>query len=265
MVIPIRDNNPTAKRAYVTLLIIVLNVVVYAFVQPHDGGQKEARFTVEHAAIPCEITRDQPINVTEYNTQQCDDATANLQPPAFPHKNVWLAILFSMFLHGSFLHIAGNMWFLLIFGNNVEDYLGKIGYAIFYLFAGFVAAAAHVLYQPHSTVPVIGASGAIAGVMGMYLVLWPRARVLSFVPIFFFFLLPLPAVVVLVLWFGLQFLTGPNSDVAWVAHVGGFLAGAGLGLLLKRIKPPRPVGFFSSRHLPPPTAPPPSPGPVIDV
>jgi membrane associated rhomboid family serine protease len=127
-----------------------------------------------------------------------------------------------------------------VFGNNVEDYLGKVGFILFYVFAGAAATAAHVLYDSSSTVPVIGASGAIAGVMGMYLVLWPHARIISFVPFFVLFLLPIPAGIMLLIWFGMQFLTGDNAGVAWVAHVGGFVAGAGVGLLLRSVKPPRP-------------------------
>jgi membrane associated rhomboid family serine protease len=242
VVIPIHDNNPTQRRAVVTLLIIAINVVVYLAVQPHGGGADEARFTYEHAAIPCELEQDQPLDISEIRTGNCDQSSEATQ--VFPDKNVWLAVLLSMFLHGSILHLAGNMWFLWIFGNNVEDYLGKIGFVLFYLLAGAAATAAHVFYESGSTTPVIGASGAIAGVMGMYLVLWPRARVLSFVPFFFIFLLPLPAAWVLLLWFVLQFLTGPNTGVAWFAHVGGFLFGAAVGLLLKRVKAPTEVPFL---------------------
>jgi len=106
------------------------------------------------------------------------------------------------------------------------------------LFAGAVATGAHVLYEPSSVVPVVGASGAIAGVMGMYLVLWPRAKILSLVPFLFFVPLPIPAGLLLLVWFGMQFLTGDDSGIAWVAHVGGFVAGVGVGWMLKKVKPP---------------------------
>ena len=237
MVIPLHDLNPTRRRAYITLLIIALNVVVYVVVQPHGGGQKEAEFPYEHAAIPCELKQGEPLNVVEYSTNHCG-ADSSRVPEFFPHKNVWLAVLFSMFLHGSLLHIGGNMLFLWIFGNNVEDYLGKLGFILFYLFAGAAAMFSHVLYSPSSLTPVIGASGAIAGVMGMYIVLWPRARIVSLVPFLAFIPLPIPAVIVLGLWFGMQFLTGDDSGVAWVAHVGGFAAGALVGLALKKVKAP---------------------------
>jgi membrane associated rhomboid family serine protease len=241
VVIPLHDNNPTQRRAVITLLLIAINVVVFAFIQ--DRGNGEAEFVYENAAVPCELTQGRPIDLGELQRGgECGDETFG-QP--FPDKNVWLSVLFSMFLHGSWLHLIGNMWFLWIFGNNVEDYLGKIGFVLFYLVAGVVATAAHVLYEPNSTTAVVGASGAIAGVMGMYLVFWPRARIMSFVPFFFIFLLPLPAFLVLVGWFLLQFVTGGDTGVAWVAHVGGFIFGAVVGLLLKRVKPPQETGFLS--------------------
>ena len=131
------------------------------------------------------------------------------------------------------------MLFLWVFGNNVEDYLGKLGFIAFYLFAGAVAALAHFAYEPSSLTPVIGASGAIAGVMGMYIVLWPRAKVISLVPFLAFIPLPIPAGIVLGLWFGMQLLIH-ESGVAWVAHVGGFAAGALIGWALKKVKSPQP-------------------------
>ena len=147
-----------------------------------------------------------------------------------------------MFLHGSILHLAGNMLFLWVFGNNVEDHLGHVGFAVFYFVVGVAAMAAHYLGDPSSTQPVIGASGAIAGVMGAYLVLWPRARVLTVIALLFFLPVYLPAGVLLAIWFGSQFVTGfnPNSGVAWLAHVGGFVAGAGIALALRGLfGPPR--------------------------
>jgi membrane associated rhomboid family serine protease len=240
MVIPIHDLNPTRRRAWITLLIIALNVVVYVAVQPHGESQKAFEFPYEHAAIPCEIRQLEPLNTAELDTGTCG-AEGFAAREFFPDKNIWLSVLFSMFLHGSLFHIAGNMLFLWIFGNNVEDYLGKIGFILFYLLAGAVATFSHVLYDPSSLTPVIGASGAIAGVMGMYLVLWPHARVIALVPFLAFIPLPIPAGIILVVWFAMQFLTGDDSGVAWVAHVGGFATGALIGMALKKIKPPTPI------------------------
>jgi len=236
-VIPLRDQNPTSRPAVVTVLLIIVNVAIYFFIQPHavtnrGGGVQEARFTYEHAAIPCEVVNDRPLTQSEIvgslrgNHQACEDGHPNTAA-GFPHKTVYLAILYSMFLHGSLLHIGGNMLFLWIFGNNIEDRMGWIGYPIFYIVAGIVAAATQFAFQPNSTVPVIGASGAIAGVMGAYLVLFPRVRIRT---LFIIVIIPLirdiPAAWLLAFWLVLQFFTAPNSGVAWIAHVGGFLFGA---------------------------------------
>jgi membrane associated rhomboid family serine protease len=243
VVIPLHDNNPIQRRAIITLALIAINILVFVFVQDRGTAEEEFVFTYENAAVPCELKEGRPLYIGELQRGgECGD---EFNGELFPDKNVWLSVLFSMFLHGSWLHLLGNLWFLWIFGNNVEDYLGKIGFVLFYVVAGFVATLAHVLYEPNSTTAVVGASGAIAGVMGMYLVLWPRARIISFVPFFFIFLLPLPAWLVLIGWFGLQFLTGGNTGVAWVAHVGGFIFGAVIGLLLKRVKKPNDVNFLS--------------------
>jgi membrane associated rhomboid family serine protease len=255
--LPLKDYNPTSRRAWITLGLIAINVFVYFVIQPHGQANvdpqteaiAEAKFTYAHAAIACEVTHGRPLTVNEIeDTVNNGDADAcNTQlppsPEAFPHKNVFLAVLYSMFLHGSLLHIAGNMLFLWIFGNNIEDRMGWIGYPIFYVVAGVVAAATQFAVDPSSTVPVIGASGAIAGVMGSYLVLFPRARIWALI-----FIIParVPAYVLLGFWFILQFFTSPSSGVAWVAHVGGFLFGVLVALPLRHhLRPQRqqPVWF----------------------
>jgi membrane associated rhomboid family serine protease len=161
----------------------------------------------------------------------------------------------SMFLHGSWAHLLGNMLFLWIFGNNVEDRFGKARYAFFYLVCGVAAAGAHIATQASSTNPVIGASGAIAGVMGAYLVMFPHARILTLIVIIFFIqFVYLPAYVVLLGWFVIQFFTNPNTGVAVVAHIGGFIAGAGLALVARPFlgsgrAPPEPdFGFGGSPY-----------------
>jgi len=248
MVIPLHDDNPTERFPFVTVAIIALNVFVYLLVQPHSGvdtrlgTSRDTAFTLEHAAIPCELRQGEPATVRELNTDNCTAAARTDSREVFPDKNVWFAVFASMFLHGSILHLAGNMLFLWIFGNNVEDHLGHIGFTVFYFVVGVAAMAAHYLADPGSTQPVIGASGAIAGVMGAYLVLWPRARVLTVIALLFFLPVYLPAAVLLAIWFGSQFVTSfnPNSGVAWLAHVGGFVAGAGIALALRGLfGPPR--------------------------
>jgi membrane associated rhomboid family serine protease len=236
-VIPLKDDNPALRRPFVTLVIIAACVIVYFFVQPigevvpfrHAQSaatqQADQQFTFSHAAIPCELTHGRPLGTGDVN-----GCSANPGPPLFPGKNVWLAVLYSMFLHGSLLHIGGNMLFLWIFGNNIEDRFGHLPYLGFYLVAGVVATAVYVVVQPNSTVPIIGASGAIAGVMGAYLVLFPRA------PIFSLILIP-PIVLfrriqarwMLLFWIASQFFLAPGTGVAWTAHVGGFAFGILVG------------------------------------
>jgi membrane associated rhomboid family serine protease len=236
MVIPIRDDNPTTSKPIITIAIIAACLYIYGFVQPHNAGEVE--FLARHAAIPCEVVHQKPIS--NELSQECDGQlripglplSSTTEP--FPHKNVFLAIVVSMFLHGSWFHVLGNMLFLWIFGNNIEERLGPVGYSVFYLVAGVVAAFAHIATQANSTVPVVGASGAIAGVMGAYLVLYPKARVLTIIPLFIFLqFLYLPAYVVLLGWLVLQFFTNPNTGVAVAAHIGGFIFGAAVGLLLR--------------------------------
>jgi membrane associated rhomboid family serine protease len=231
--IPIADDNPTRRRAWVTIALILVNVAVYFFVQ---HGAPTDRFSYEHAAIPCEITTGEPLSPTEIQTDTCEKD--DVEPPYFVDKHVLVAALVSMFLHGSLLHLGGNMLFLWIFGNNIEDRLGRVKYLLFYLAAGVVAMAAHLAVQPHSTVPVIGASGAIAGVMGAYLIWFPNVRVRAAVFLAFFVVFPrIRAKWLLGIWFVLQFFTAPGSGVAWMAHVGGFVFGALFALLRRRARP----------------------------
>ncbi len=248
--IPIKDYNPTSRLPIVTILLIAVNVVVYFFVQPHYRPGDEAKFTFEHAAIPCEVVYGRPLSGDEIDrttsasnsdSQACD-GDHPLSPPALPGKSVYLAILYSMFLHGSLLHIGGNMLFLWIFGNNIEDVMGSASYLGFYVLAGLVAAAAHIGVQPNSTVPVVGASGAIAGVMGAYMVLFPDVQIRTVLIFFFLFIRDIRAKYLLGFWFLLQFFTNPAEGVAWVAHVGGFVFGAIVGFFLRdRLRPRHPA------------------------
>jgi rhomboid family protein len=261
-VIPIKDLNPTSRPAVVTLVLIALCTLVYFGLQQPAGSrlvqtdagrvQIDAKFgfTLERAAIPCEVVTGRPLGLTEIrqtfvvgDQDACIRSARQSGPELYPHKQVYLALLVSMFLHGGIIHLFGNMLFLWVFGNNVEDRLGHLGYIVFYVTGGLVASLAHVAAEPSSTVPVVGASGAIAAVMGAYLVWFPRTPVLTFIPPFF--ILPIRAWWFLVFWFGFQFLTDPNSGVAWVAHVAGFLFGALVGLAVRSAghhDPPRGTG-----------------------
>ena len=245
--IPLRDDNPTRRFPVITVLLIAINIGVFFFVQrPYDEENDQARFSYEVAAIPCEVVQGRPLTEDEVvRTLRFDDDTAcehgaPESEEVFPNKSVWLALLYSMFLHGSLLHIGGNMLFLWIFGNNIEDRMGIGGYIGFYLLAGLVASVAHVLVQPSSTVPVVGASGAIAGVMGAYLVLFPNVKIRSLIIFFVILFRDISAKWLLGIWFVTQFFTNPNEGVAWVAHVGGFAFGALVALFLRdRLRPSR--------------------------
>lgn len=238
-VFPLKDENPTMRLPIVTIALIVVNVLVYFLLQPVeiDAGTD---FTFETAAIPDELTSGEPLSEQEYcsvlapNSEAftsiagtADICTAPSADARFPDKNVYLAALSSMFLHGGLMHLGGNMLFLWVFGNNIEDHLGRLKYLVFYLFAGVVASIAHVAGDPDSLIPVIGASGAVAGVMGAYIVWFPWARVKTIAVIV---LLDLRAWIVLTFWFGSQFFISPTDGIAWLAHVGGFIAGAVIAL-----------------------------------
>ena len=229
--IPLRDINPTSIFPLLTVAIIAVNVAVFVFVQPFEEPEAE-EFFYENAAIACELTTGDPLEAEEIRADVCIEDERSR--PVFPDKNVWVAGLVSMFLHGGLLHIGFNMWSLWIFGNNVEEAFGVAGYALLYLAAGAAATAGFVLANQDSTIPLVGASGAIAGIMGAYLVLFPRHRVLTL--IFPFFIVTIPALAFLGIWFVLQFgLAGQDTNVAWEAHVAGFVVGALVALVLRPI------------------------------
>jgi membrane associated rhomboid family serine protease len=237
-VLPIRDLNPTRRTTVVTWVIIAVAAAVYFFVQPHDAAGS-TEFLYEQATIPCEIESGEALTVGEIRTGRCGDDTG---PQFDPGKRVYLSLVVAMFLHGGIAHLVGNLWMLGIFGNNVEDEMGSVAFIAFYLGAGLAASIGHVLAYPGDTTPVVGASGAIAGVMGAYLVFHPWARVVSIVPPLFFLPFAVPAVVFLGLWFALQFsLADADTNIAWQAHVVGFAFGALVALALRLSGRVRPV------------------------
>ena len=223
--IPIRDDQPRFSTPYVTYFLIGLNLLIFLF---------EATLTPQSFKVLLYQLGMVPANITAFL-----GGSGELGVVA-----AFLPTLTSMFLHGSWMHVIGNMWFLWIFGDNIEDYLGHFKYLLFYLLSGLGAALAQLVLNPHSRVPTVGASGAIAGVLGAYFLLYPRAKVLIWFPIFFLFYLP--AWVTLGYWFAMQFLSGAATSianysetgggVAFWAHVGGFVA----GIVLIKIFPERP-------------------------
>ncbi len=239
--IPLRDENPTRITPYVTWLLIAVNIVVYGLQVVsgmHEGRTGLVGGISGWTMVPIEVT-------------QGIDISTNGQTLLHPY---WLTIFTSLFMHGGLLHLGGNMLFLLIFGNNIEDALGHIKYGIFYLLCGVLAAAAQIAWNPASVIPTLGASGAIAGVLGAYLVLFPHARVDTLVFLGFFITrLRVPAYLLLGFWIVSQFFSqftgamaqrgGESGGVAYLAHIGGFIA----GMLLIKL-------FGANPMLPPPGA-----------
>jgi len=221
---PLRDDNPTLSTPLVTIALIATNVVVWVYVQGmgYNAGTL-AQSVCSLGAIPAELTG----STGGYEGVRLDEAL----PPCEFGGLVRGTLMTSMFLHGGWVHLIANMWFLWLFGNNVEDSMGKLRFLVFYLLTGVAAAAAHVFMAPASPVPMVGASGAISGVMGAYLVLYPRIRIQTlFIFVFILRIIAVPAWLVLILWFALQVVSGwadpmMVSGVAVWAHVGGFVAG----------------------------------------
>jgi len=249
VVIPIHDENPTRRTPVITYLLIALNFVFF-FSEPVVSqigvGQQtvaqacqQQKYFDDHAAIPYELTHNKLLPPHQYQVQTTA-GTVSCPVITESGKKPYLSVLESMFLHGGWLHILGNMLFLWIFGNNVEDKFGRIRYLLFYLFCGYVAAYGFAYGSPNSTETLVGASGAIAGVLGAYLVMFPKARVTSLVPIAIIFIpIRLPAWVVLGSWFLLQWLyssgtaVASGAGVAYLAHVFGFAAGVVIALLAR--------------------------------
>src|SRR3954465_9241727 len=285
--LPLKDNNPTSRFPVVTVGLIVACVLVFFWQLnfPENQRLSEAGFghvdqsSLEYGAIPYRITHtgvgDCDIGaVSEFapgqfeagvvcpGTRDYDEAVArsqanqgaNLGPFQIDQKPWWVTLFTSMFMHGGWLHIIGNMLFLWVFGNNIEDRMGRVKFLLFYLLAGLIAVYTQALIDPGSTAPTIGASGAIAGVLGAYALLFPRARVLTLIFIVFFVtLVEIPALILLAIWFILQFVpalgqvaveTGGGQGVAYFAHVGGFLFGLAVAAVMlsttrRREEPPR--------------------------
>jgi membrane associated rhomboid family serine protease len=231
---PLRDENPTELFPFVTVLLIAANVLVWLLVQGAGAGEPFLRSLCAWGAIPGEISGAIPAG----STVPLGDARCTIGGTSAA------TILTSMFMHGGWFHLIGNMWFLWVFGNNIEDSTGHARYLAFYLLCGALAAVAHIVSDPASGIPMVGASGAISGIMGAYMVLYPRVRVHTLVILIVFIrVIPLPAVALLGLWFFLQLVAGAaagvgtaGGGVAFWAHVGGFAAGVVLVKLFERRK-----------------------------
>jgi membrane associated rhomboid family serine protease len=230
VLIPLRDHNPRRRFPVITVALIAVNLVAFLWTLLLPEATRHTLALIA-GAVPREIItlRDLP--------------PSNLLPlPA--------SVLTSMFLHGGFAHLLGNMWFLWLFGDNLEDRMGSVRFLIFYLFTGVIAVLAQAFAMPRSLVPMIGASGAVAGVLGGYVLTFPQARVTALLPIPFVWpVFGLPAWAFLGLWFVGQFFLGSGSGIAWMAHVGGFLAGVAVVRLLSPV--PRPEDVTDDDFAPP--------------
>jgi membrane associated rhomboid family serine protease len=263
--IPISDANPTRRFPIVTIGLIVANVLAFFFLEPNFGnGAPAGEYFFENAPMPCQLEdtcpagfvlgeggtaalNDRDLEEVRRNPGAVRQQIGSFRLAVVPDRDLMSffgAVLLSTFLHAGFLHIVGNLLFLWVFGNNVEDFLGPVKYLGFYLLGGIAAAFAHIFTHIGDISPTVGASGAVAAVMGAYLVLFPRARVTTLVIFFFITVIELSAIAVLGIWFVFQFITGAQeaagaTSVAWMAHVGGFVFGV-VGIYLLGGRPHRP-------------------------
>ena len=224
---PLRDENPTTLSPLSTLGVIAACSAVWVFLQ--GAGMSEETYyssICNLGVIPAELTGS-----FNMSTQEGPCPTGGIG---------WPTLFTSMFSHGSWMHLIGNMWFLWIFGNNIEDAMGHMRFMVFFILTGLIADGAHIFLSPDSSIPTVGASGAISGIMGAYFILYPKARIETFV---FYHVMPIPAWAFLGIWMGMQFLglgapeTGDGGGIAYAAHLGGLFAGLGLVFLFRKTKP----------------------------
>ncbi len=251
---PISDENERGHGpAYVTLALIAINVVVFVILQGAGATVGGEEFTYGWSAVPVEITTGADLVAPETITVQGETLVVPQEPGPSP---IWLTLLSSMFMHGGWLHLAGNMLFLWIFGDNVEHRVGHAIFLAFYLVAGLIATFSQILINPDSVIPTLGASGAISGVLGAYLVLFPGNRVMVFL---FRVLVPVPAIVAIGMWAVFQVVTGIGSiaigeetggGVAYLAHIGGFVSGLVAGVVFRFLygEPRHPRGTPASLY-----------------
>jgi membrane associated rhomboid family serine protease len=242
---PYHDENVTQRTSYVTYALIGVNVLVWLAIQGAGSTIPLARSVCELGLIPGELTG----RLAPGTRFPMGEGLVCLTDPGRQVGNV----LTSMFLHGGWMHLLGNMWFMWIFGNNIEDSMGHTRFLVFYLLCGVAAALAQVVINPDSGIPMVGASGAISGVMGAYLILYPRVRVWTMVPMGFFLTsIPLPAWTMLLYWIAIQTFGGligilgeERGGVAFWAHIGGFVAGV---VLIKLFARPNDVAAHRSQR-----------------
>lgn len=230
--IPLRDENPTHSTPIFVIVLIVLNIL--AFLYEVSLGSSAEAFIYQFGILPWEVAHGENLKHSMF------------VPPV-------LTLITSMFLHGGIGHIIGNMWFLWLFGDNIEDTIGHFRFLTFYFVCGIAAGAVHIALDPNSTIPTIGASGAISGVLGGYIVLFPKIRIRTLITLGFFFdVIRVPAIFFLGLWFLTQAMgwLGPQTGVAFAAHIGGFVAGVLYTLLLTKPSRDSLARRYETRRLP---------------
>ena len=226
--IPISDINPAKNSPVISRFFMFITIGVFLLVQPKNQIDL-INFFYQYSAIPCELITFSPLSESQFYSNDCLN---NTTAPIFQNKNLVLSIVFANFFHANFIHILGNLWSFWIFGNNVEDKLGKVRFTIFIIFIGFLSIAVHIYLNQNSLTPIVGASGIVSGLMGAYVYMFPNARLLVLVPFGFLFPTTIKAKFFMIFWFLSQILISiTDQNISWEAHVGGFV----FGYLLLRI------------------------------
>tara|TARA_E500000331_G_C17229769_1_gene702079 strand:- start:682 stop:1410 length:729 start_codon:yes stop_codon:yes gene_type:complete len=227
-VIPISDINPARNTPVISRIFMFATVGVFLLIQPKNQIEL-FNFFYQYSAIPCELVNFSPISESQFYNNDCFN---NQSSSIFPEKNLLLSVISANFFHANFIHILGNLWSFWIFGNNVEDKLGKFRFIIFLIFIGIMSVSVHTYLNQDSLIPIVGASGIVSGLMGAYVFMFPNARLLVLVPFGFLFPTTIKAKFFMVFWFLSQILISiSDQNISWEAHVGGFV----FGYLLLRI------------------------------
>jgi len=227
-VIPISDINPARNTPVISRIFMFATVGVFLLIQPKNQIEL-FNFFYQYSAIPCELVNFSPISESQFYNNDCFN---NQSSSIFPEKNLILSVISANFFHANFIHILGNLWSFWIFGNNVEDKLGKFRFTIFLIFIGIISISVHTYLNQDSLIPIVGASGIVSGLMGAYVFMFPNARLLVLVPFGFLFPTTIKAKFFMVFWFLSQILISiSDQNISWEAHVGGFV----FGYLLLRI------------------------------
>jgi len=227
-VIPISDINPARNTPVISRIFMFVTVGVFILIQPKNQIEL-FNFFYQYSAIPCELVKFSPISEAQFYNNNCFYTQTN---SIFPNKNIILSMVFANFFHANFIHILGNLWSFWIFGNNVEDKLGKSKFTIFLIFIGIVSIGVHTFLNQESLTPIVGASGIVSGLMGAYVFMFPNARLLVLVPFGFLFPTTIKAKFFMIFWFISQiFIAIGDQNISWEAHIGGFI----FGYLLLRV------------------------------